>query len=70
MAIYHVGCGITGIFAGTLNKTNTMWNNKSDVTEEATCAVAQYLLEHGKAMAFKYQGKSYRLVVEIMESEA
>ena len=34
MANYHVGCGITGIFAGTIDKTSTMWVNKSDVTDE------------------------------------
>jgi hypothetical protein len=69
MANYHVGCGITGIFAGTLNKTNTMWINKSDVTNEAIKAVAQFLLEHEEAMNFKYQGKNYRIAVEPQESE-
>lgn len=47
MAEYHVGCGWSGIFAGTLNKANQSgtqtWRNKSDVTDEAICAVAQYL---------------------------
>lgn len=47
MAEYHVGCGITGIYAGTLNpKTKNgyqTWRNKSDVTEDAISAVAQYL---------------------------
>lgn len=69
MAKYHVGCGITGIFAGTLNKTNTMWVNKSDVTDEAITAVAQFLLEHEEAMEFNYHGKRYRLIVEPQESE-
>lgn len=69
MAEYHVGCGITGIFAGTVNKTNTMWVNKSDVTDEAISAVAQFLLEHEEAMEFNYQGKRYRLAVELQESE-
>lgn len=64
MANYHVGCGITGIFAGTINKTNTMWVNKSDVTYEAISAVAQFLLEHEEVMEFNYQGKRYRLAVE------
>lgn len=64
MANYHVGCGITGIFAGTLNKKNTMWVNKSDVTDEAINAVAQFLLEHDEAMEFNYKGKRYRLNVE------
>lgn len=42
MAEYHVGCGAFGIYAGTLNKQKTMWQNKSDVTEEARQAVIQY----------------------------
>lgn len=69
MADYHVGCGITGIFAGTLNKVNTMWVNKSDVTDEAIKAVAQFLLEHKEEFEFRYQGKRYRLAVEPQESE-
>jgi len=67
MANYHVGCGITGIFAGTLNKTNTMWVNKSDVTDEAIKAVAQFLLEREEELKFDYQGKNYRLAVEPQE---
>lgn len=69
MAKYHVGCGITGIFAGTINKTSTKWVNKSDVTHEALCAVAQFLLEHEESMHFEYQGKDYILNVELQESE-
>ena len=69
MANYHVGCGITEIFAGTLNKTYTKWVNKSDVTDEAISAVAQFLLKHDEAMKFSYHGKRYRLAVEPQESE-
>lgn len=69
MANYHVGCGITGIFAGTLNKTHTMWVNKSDVTYEAIDAVAQFLLENKKEINFTYQDKRYRLAVEPLKSE-
>lgn len=47
MAEYHIGCGLVGIYAGTLNpKTKDgyqTWRNKSDVTEDAISAVAQYL---------------------------
>lgn len=64
MAEYHIGCGITGIFAGTLNKKGNMWLNKSDVTNEAFSAVAQYCIEHNEAMNFDYQGKRYRLEVK------
>lgn len=65
MIEYHVGCGITGIFAGTLNKSGNMWVNKSDVTDEAISAVALYLLEHDEALVFKHHGKEYRLSVEL-----
>jgi len=68
MAEYHIGCGITAIYAGTLNKNKTMWVNKSDVTDEAFNAVAQYCLEHNEALNFDYNGKHYRLEVnEILE---
>lgn len=69
MADYHVGCGITAIFAGTLNKKKDRWINKSDVTDEAFRAVAQYCLEHDEAMNFDYQGKKYRLCVEEIKVE-
>ncbi len=69
MAEYHVGCGIVGIYAGTLNKKGTMWVNKSNVTDEAINAVAQFLLEHEEVMEFNYQGKRYRLAVTQIESE-
>lgn len=42
MAEYHVGCGLAGIYAGTLNKQGTEWLTKSEVTEEARQAVIQY----------------------------
>ena len=64
MAEYHVGCGLTGIFAGTLNKNKDRWTNKSDVTHEAVCAVAQYLLEENKCMKFDFGGKRYKIHVE------
>lgn len=71
MTEYHVGCGIMGIYAGTLNKKGDMWLHKSDVTSEAFNAVAQYCLEHDEAMNFNFRGKRYRLeVTEIkLESE-
>ena len=42
MAEYHVGCGLAGIYAGTLNKQGTEWLTKSEVTEEAQQAVIMY----------------------------
>ena len=43
MTEYHVGCGAFGIYAGTLNKRKDRWQNKSEVTEEATHAVVQHV---------------------------
>lgn len=64
MSEYHVGIGAFAIYAGTLNSRNKdMWRRKSDVTDEATAAVAQYLLDRGKVMRFVYQGKKYKLCV-------
>jgi len=63
VAEYHVGCGAFAIYAGTLNKSKTMWLNKTECTDEAMSAVAQYILENDKAMKFGYNGKTYRLEV-------
>lgn len=64
MTEYHVGCGAFGIYAGTLNKNKTMWKNKSNVTNEALDAVAQYLLQENVVMDFNYKNKKYCLKVE------
>ena len=64
MAEYHVGCGAFAIYAGTLNSRNkNLWQNKSEVTDEATAAVAQYLLEHDESMFFEYKGEKHKLCV-------
>lgn len=68
MAEYHVGCGVFAIYAGTLNSRN-IWRNKSEVTDEATSAVAQYLLQEGKVMYFKHNGKKYKLCVVEVEPQ-
>lgn len=44
MAEYHVGCGAFAIYAGTLNKTKKMWNQKTECTEEAIEAVRDYMI--------------------------
>ena len=69
MAEYHVGCGITGIYAGTLNKKGDMWLNKSNVTDEAFNAVAQYCVDHNEALEFDYKGKRYRLGLECISDK-
>ena len=65
MSEYHVGCGAFGIYAGILNSKNkSLWKNKSDVTDEAIIAVAQYLIEHDEYLSFDYQGNRYKLCCE------
>lgn len=66
MAEYHVGCGIASIYAGTLNKKDE-WRNRSNVTDEAVCAVAEYLLTNQKEFHFDYRGKKY--IMRILEGE-
>ena len=65
MAEYHVGCGAFGIYAGTLEPRNkNLWRNKSEVTNEAAEAVAQWFLLTGRSMTFEYKGERYVLKVE------
>ena len=71
MAQYHVGCGIAGIYAGTLKKSGDEWLNKSDVTNEAINSVAQYMYfkipkgENAFSYGFKMRdGKYIRLKIE------
>lgn len=64
MAEYHVGCGAFAIYAGTLEpKNKSLWRNKSECTDEAVCAVAQYLLQEDKSVKFNYKDKKYCLCV-------
>lgn len=68
MAEYHVGCGLFGIYAGTLNKKGKMMLlRKSEVTHEACDAVAEYLLINGKQLMFDYKDEKYVLKVEKIE---
>lgn len=43
MAEYHVGCGLAGIYAGTILKPG-VWKSKSPVTDEALRATAEYMM--------------------------
>lgn len=64
MAEYHVGCGAFGIYAGTLDSKNKhLWRNKSEVTNEAICAVAQYLMQNEKSFYFDVDGVKYVMSV-------
>lgn len=69
MKEYHVGCGYFRIYAGTLNKSEDRWTDKSDVTDEAVAAVAEFLLMHEKSLIFNYEGKKYRLLVRREEGD-
>lgn len=66
---YHVGCGAFAIYAGVLNKNKDMWLRKSNVTDEAFVAVAQYCIEHNEALTFEYNGKNYKLSVSEVKHE-
>lgn len=60
----HVGCGMAGIYAGTVkpNKPDE-WKDKSCVTEEALLASALYLLGNAKAFALEIGEKKYLMEV-------
>lgn len=46
MAEYHIGCGVFGIYAGTLNSKNkSLWQNKTECTDEAINAVRDYMVQ-------------------------
>ena len=77
MAEYHVGCGAFGIYAGTLNSRNkNLWQNKTECTDEALCAVRDYLVQeclgglHGSKSSGGYEwtlkdGRVVKLLVVI-----
>lgn len=67
MAEYHVGCGLFGIYAGTLNKKGDMWINKSDVTGEVLDSAFQYLFTNEKVFIAKVKDKEYIMKIEEKE---
>ena len=76
MAEYHVGCGLAGIYAGTLKKNGIEWLNKSCVTDEAIDAVRDWLMlecENKKRHGYKWRlkdGRTIKLVVEIDKEDS
>lgn len=79
MPEYHVGAGLFGIYCGTLNKPlkngSVTWKNKTECTDEALCAVRDFLKNeadreklsrHGYEWTTK-NGEVVRLVIEIDE---
>lgn len=77
MAEYHVSAGLFGIYAGKINKKSDKWLEKSEVTDEALCAVRDYLYDQaiieGKTVWGyewdKKDGKVVELVVKIKDGE-
>lgn len=67
MAEYHVGAGLFGIYAGTLNPKGDTWRNKSEVTREALGAAAQYLMENEKEFHFKRKSDEKWYVMKVFE---
>lgn len=74
MAEYHVGCGLFGIYAGTVKKNGKEWLHKSDVTNEAILSVIQHMYfqlgkgETSMAYAVKMNnGKYVRLKIEVSD---
>ena len=73
MAEYHVGCGIAGIYAGTLNKKGDMWINKSLVTNEVLSSAFDYLYSNEKEFRATINDVEYAMrivpITEPQESE-
>ena len=67
MADYHVGAGLFGIYAGTLNPKGDTWRNKSEVTREALGSAAQYLLENEKEFRFQRHSDMKWYVMRVTE---
>lgn len=67
MAEYHVGAGLFGIYAGTLNPKGDTWRNKSEVTREALGAAAQYLMENEREFRFKRKSDEKWYVMKVLE---
>lgn len=79
MAEYHVGCGAFGhIYAGTLKKNGKEWQNRTECTDEALCAVRDCLyteavMENRTVHGYEWTGKDGRIVellVKIREPES
>ena len=77
MSNYHVSAGLAGIYAGKTNKNGTEWIDKSEVTDEAFCAVRDYLVDklqannktEGGYEWNRKDGKVVELLVRIKEGE-
>lgn len=63
MRKFNVGCGMAGIYAGILSKDKTQWISKSEVTDDAIMAVAQFLMQKDEIILFEKYGKKYKMEV-------
>lgn len=70
MADYHVGCGYNAIYAGTLIKNSQLWRNKSECTEEAVAAVANYMLLKDSHFEVTINGLAYKLELVRIDEDA
>lgn len=74
---YHVGCGLFGIYAGTLMPNGCVWRNKSDVTDEALASVRDYMVSEfikGDQTQGGYEwdrkdGKVVKLMISVEDGE-
>lgn len=66
---YHVGCGIAGIYAGTVKPNGYEWRNKTEVTSEALSAAAVYLYSMNKEFRFTVHGKHCVMRIEELKIE-
>jgi len=69
MADYHVGAGLFGIYAGTLNPKGDTWRSKSEVTREALGAAAQYLQDNEKEYRFQRRNDENWYVLKVVKME-
>ena len=65
MVEYHVDCEIDGIYAGVFkkrgNKEFDKWLNKTNVTQEAICAVIDYIMNNGCELKIPYKNTKYTI---------
>lgn len=76
MAEYHVGSGMFGIYAGTLNPKRKdglrTWRNRNNVTDEAIEAVKEYMknqaiMEKSDFYSYTWNGENGKKIVLSLE---
>lgn len=69
MAEYHVGCGLSGIYAGRLDKDGYTWLSKSDVTDEVLHSAFDYLYTNQKEVRGTIRGVEFALRIVPVEEK-